>query len=84
MLYVRRGELEAAVEWLERAADSPAETPEEGFAVLYELAAALERLGEPARALAVLVDLDADASGYRDVRRRIEHLARAQAGSGHP
>jgi tetratricopeptide (TPR) repeat protein len=83
-LYVRRGELEAAVEWLEQAADGPAATQEEGFAVLYELADTLERLGESARALAILVDLDADAGGYRDVRLRIEQLARAQPGSGQP
>jgi tetratricopeptide (TPR) repeat protein len=83
-LHIRRGELEAAVEWLERAADGPASTAEEGFAVLYELADTLERLGEPARALAILVDLDADAGGYRDVRMRIEQLARAQPGSGQP
>jgi tetratricopeptide (TPR) repeat protein len=83
-LHIRRGELEAAVEWLEQAADGPAPTKEEGFAVLYELADALERLGESARALAILVDLDADAGGYRDVRLRIEQLARAQPGSDQP
>ena len=83
-LHIRRGELEAAVEWLEQAADGPAASKEEGFAVLYELADTLERLGESARALAILVDLDADAGGYRDVRLRIEQLARAQPGSGHP
>ena len=83
-LHIRRGELEAAVEWLEQAADGPAATQEEGFAVLYELADTLERLGEPARALAILVDLDADAGEYRDVRMRIEQLARGQAGSGQP
>jgi tetratricopeptide (TPR) repeat protein len=83
-LHIRRGELEAAVEWLEHAADGPAASPEEGFAVLYELADTLERLGESARALAILVELDADAGGYRDVRLRIEQLARAQPGSGQP
>jgi hypothetical protein len=70
------------VEWLERAADGQAPTREEGCAVLYDLAGALERLGEPARALAVLIDLDADAAGYRDVRRRIEQLARTQVQAG--
>ncbi len=49
--------------------------------MLYDLAAALERLGESARALAILMELDADAGGYRDVRTRIEHLTREQAGS---
>lgn len=80
-LYVRRGELQAGVDWLEQAADGPAASPEEAYDVLYDLADALERLGESARALAILVDLDADAAGYRDVRKRIEQLARAQAGS---
>ena len=82
--YLERGEWEAAVEWLERAADGPANTLDEGLAVLYELAGALERLGQPARALAILVELDADSGGYRDVRTRIEQLARLQAGGEQP
>jgi tetratricopeptide (TPR) repeat protein len=80
-LYVRRGELQRGIEWLERAADGPAAAPDEGFAVLYDLADALERLGEPARALAILIELDVDARGYRDVRARIERLSRAQTGA---
>lgn len=81
-LYLERGELDAGVKWLERAADGPAATPEEGHAVLYELADALERLGEPGRALALLIDLDADAGDYRDVRARIDQLSRVQPGRG--
>lgn len=80
-LYIGRGDLEAGIEWLERAAEAPAPRPDEGFALLYELADVLELLGEPARALAVLMELDADAGGYRDVRSRIERLTRVQAGS---
>ena len=80
-VHVRRGEVQAGVEWLERAADGPAATSEEGCAILYDLADALERLGEPARAMAVLIDLDSDAGEYRDVRARIEQLARTQTGS---
>jgi hypothetical protein len=49
--------------------------------VLYELAAALEQLGEPARALAVLMELQADAGTYRDVSERVERLSRLQNGS---
>ena len=79
-LYVGRGELKIGVEWLERAAEAPAPTPEEGFALLYELADTLDRLGESARALAVLMELDADAGGYRDVRQRVAELSRDQAG----
>ena len=82
-LHIGRGDLKAGVDWLERAAEAPAPTPTEGFALLYELADTLERLGEGARALAVLMELDADADagGYRDVRSRIEHLTRVQTGS---
>ena len=80
-LYLGRGELQAGVEWLERAAETAPATPEEGFALLYDLADALDRLGETARALALLIELDADSGGYRDVRARIEYLARTQAGS---
>ena len=76
-----RGELTSAGEWLERAADAPAPTPEEGFALLHELAGTLDRLGESTRALAVLLELDADTGEYRDVRERVAQLARDQAGS---
>jgi tetratricopeptide (TPR) repeat protein len=78
-LHIRRGDLPRGIEWLQQAADGPAATPDDGFGVLYDLADALERAGEPARALAIFIDLDADAGGYRDVRARIESLARAQA-----
>lgn len=79
-LYTARGELVAATDWLERAAEAPAPTREEGLSVLYDLAGTLERLGETARALAVLIELGADAGDYRDIQGRIERLARAQAG----
>jgi tetratricopeptide (TPR) repeat protein len=77
-LYIERDDLKIAVEWLERAAEAPAPTPEEGFALLYDLADTLDRLGESGRALAVLLELDADAGGYRDVRQRVERLVRDQ------
>jgi tetratricopeptide (TPR) repeat protein len=81
-LHAERGELEAAVEWLERAAEAPAPTPEEAHALLYELADALERTGESARALAVLMELDADVgAAYRDVRERVDQLARGSQGA---
>ena len=41
----------------------------------------LERHGEMARALAVLIELDLDSGGYRDGRARIDRLVRAQAES---
>jgi lipopolysaccharide biosynthesis regulator YciM len=80
-VYLEGGDVAAGVEWLERAAEAPAPTPEEGHAVLYDLAAALQTHGESSRALAILMELDTDANGFRDVRDRIAQLTRAQTGS---
>ena len=44
-----------------------------------ELADALETTGEHTRALAVLLDLVAEQSDYRDARARIERLSRVKA-----
>jgi tetratricopeptide (TPR) repeat protein len=79
-LYVARGEAGEGIEWLERAAEAPPSSPDEGWAVLYDLGTVLERVGESARALAVFMELEADAASYQDVRARIEHLSRARAG----
>jgi tetratricopeptide (TPR) repeat protein len=79
-LLIGRGETSEGIEWLERAALAPAPTVDEGWSLLYDLADALERTGERARALAVLLELEADAGAYRDARGRIELLSRAQAG----
>lgn len=83
-LHVGLGALEVGVDWLERAAEAPAPSLEDGFAVLYELADALEEMGESARALAVLMELDAAAGGYKDVSARVDRLARTQAEGGAP
>jgi tetratricopeptide (TPR) repeat protein len=81
-LSLERGQLKDAVEWFERAAEAPAPTVESGRALLYDLADALESGGETARALAVFLELQADAADYRDVTRRVERLSRAETGSG--
>ncbi|MGE0445542.1 MAG: tetratricopeptide repeat protein [Vicinamibacterales bacterium] len=83
-LYLAAGEAAPGIEWLERAAEAPAGSPEEGAKLLYDLAGALESVGESARALAVLLELNADLPGYRDVTLRIDRLSRAQAGSAQP
>jgi len=82
--YIRQGDLRTGTRWLERAAQATASTQEEGCAVLYELADALESLGESPRALAVLIDLDLDSGGYRDGRTRIDRLMAAQTRSDGP
>jgi tetratricopeptide (TPR) repeat protein len=81
-MFIDRGDLNDGVDWLERAAEAPPPTADEGYALLYELAGALEAQGESARALAILMELNAETDGsYRDVRNRIVHLSRTQTGS---
>ena len=58
----------------------PAPTAVEGRELLYDLGAILETLGETARALAVFLELQAEAGEYRDVAARVERLARVQTG----
>jgi tetratricopeptide (TPR) repeat protein len=78
-LHVERGQIPQAIEWFEKAAQAPAPTPDESHELLYDLAAALESVGEVARSLAVSMELQADAGAYRDVAERIDRLAKVQA-----
>jgi tetratricopeptide (TPR) repeat protein len=73
-----RGDLAEAIEWFERAAQAPAPTADEGHRLLFDLAEALERAGETSRALAICLELQADAGNYRDVAARIDRLARVR------
>jgi hypothetical protein len=77
--YVTRGHAHAGIEWFERAAEVPAPTRDAGLAVLYELGVALDGVGERARALAVLMEIDSDEPNYRDVRQRLDVLGRAES-----
>lgn len=79
-LYDRRGDQQQAIEWLERAAETPAPSPDEGRALLYDLGVLLEFAGETSRALAVFLEIQSEAGDYRDVPARIDRLARVQAG----
>jgi tetratricopeptide (TPR) repeat protein len=79
-LYLKRGDLPHAAEWLERAAEAPPPTRDAGFELIYDLGLTLEATGEVSRALAVLMELQADAGEYRDVAARIDRLARVQTG----
>lgn len=74
-----RGQAWAAIDWLERAAQAPAPSAEESHRLLYELADLLESAGEVARALAICLELQAEAGAYEDVVARVERLARVQA-----
>jgi tetratricopeptide (TPR) repeat protein len=73
-----------AVEWLERAAEAPAPTHEASHGLLYELGDLLESSRETSRALAVFIELQAAAPGYRDVADRVATLSRRQAGLAGP
>jgi tetratricopeptide (TPR) repeat protein len=79
-LYRQQNEPGQAIEWFERAAEAPAPTAEDGRALLYDLGVALDTLGETARALAVFLELQADAGRYRDVQARVDRLSRVQTG----
>ena len=78
-IFRSRGQLSQAIEWFERGADAPAPKPELGHQLLYELADALESVGEESRALAIYLELASDAGEFRDVEVRVERLTRAQA-----
>ena len=74
-----RGQLDEAITWFERAAESPAPSVQAERSLLYELGVALERAGEPVRAQAVFLELSTMASGYRDVAARLDALAERRA-----
>ncbi len=79
-LYKERGDVPHAIEWMERAAEAHAPNEDDGRALLYDLGETLEAAGESARALAVFLELQADAGEYRDVSRRVDRLSRVQTG----
>jgi tetratricopeptide (TPR) repeat protein len=79
-LYKQRGMMPQSLEWMERAVQAPAPSPDEYHTLLYELAESLEEAGETARALAICLELQADAGPYRDVAARVDRLAKVQAG----
>ena len=80
-LYRDRDMMPETLDWLERASQAPAPSSDESHQLLFELAEALEKAGEVARALAVCMELQSDAGSYRDVDTRIDRLTRVQAGS---
>jgi tetratricopeptide (TPR) repeat protein len=78
-LLLERKDAAGAIRWFERAAEVPPPSADAGNALLYDLADALEKGGEHARALALFVELEAESGGYRDVAHRIDRLSKVQA-----
>jgi len=79
-LSLQGGAAAEAIEWFERAAEAPAPSTDAARSLLYELGETLETAGEVARALAVFLELQAEAGDYRDVSRRVARLSRVQTG----
>jgi tetratricopeptide (TPR) repeat protein len=78
--YLDSGDHLNAIEWYGRAVEAQAPSPQAQHALLYDLALLLEANGEGARALAVFLELQAEAGDYRDVATRLEQL-KVQMGS---
>jgi tetratricopeptide (TPR) repeat protein len=78
-LYRDRNMMPQTLEWLERASQAPAPNENDGHQLLYELADALEKADESARALAVLLELQSEVGTYRDIDERIDRLTKVQA-----
>jgi tetratricopeptide (TPR) repeat protein len=78
-LYKQRQQPQQAIEWLERAVEAQPPDPAQGHEVFYELADTLESMGETERALAVCLELQAEAGNYRDVAERIRRLTAVRA-----
>jgi tetratricopeptide (TPR) repeat protein len=79
-IYREKDQMKKAIEWFERATQAPAPSPDEGFMLLYELADSLEATGEVERALAVCMELQADAGDFRDVKARVSRLSKVAKG----
>jgi tetratricopeptide (TPR) repeat protein len=75
-----KDQVKKAIEWFERATQSPPPTPDDGHMLLYELADALEAVGEVERALAICMELQADAGDFRDIKQRVTRLAKVAKG----
>jgi tetratricopeptide (TPR) repeat protein len=80
-MFKERNDTAQAVEWMERAAEAPAPSADEGRTLLYELGVTLEQSGENARALAVFMELLSEAGSFRDVQARVQRLSRVETGS---
>lgn len=79
-LHRSRGQLVEAVRWYDEAAQAPVADAASRRPVLYDLAETLEAVGQPGRALAVLLDLLSEVEDYRDARARADRLLRVDAG----
>jgi tetratricopeptide (TPR) repeat protein len=69
------GHASESIEWFERAAESAPAGTDESRDLLYDLGLLLMETGETERALAVFLELQADAPDYRDVTLQVGRLS---------
>ena len=69
------GHIHDSLDWFERAAESAPTNSEATRQVLYDLGVLLVDTGETERALAVFLELQSDAPGYRDVSAQVDRLS---------
>ncbi len=74
-IHRRLGNTKESIEWLEQAAESSLAGTEESHELLYDLGLLLAEAGETERALAVLLELQADVPDYRDVAQQVARLS---------
>ena len=73
-MLIDRGDLNEGIEWLERAAGSAGSNARGRLrSPLRALRARSRRRASRRAALAILMELDAESDGYRDVRTRITY-----------
>ena len=77
-IYRERNQLPLAIEWFEHAAGAGTPGGRDSHLLLYELADVLESSGEVARALAICLELRAEAGEFKDLSARIDRLAKVQ------
>jgi tetratricopeptide (TPR) repeat protein len=74
-IHRRLGHTRESIEWLERAAESSPAGTAESHELLYDLGLQLADAGETERALAVLLELQADIPDYCDVAQLVARLS---------
>jgi tetratricopeptide (TPR) repeat protein len=79
-IFLGRGDLKTSIDWMERALEAPAPNPQERLGLMYDLADTFVKQGDTARALAIFMEVESEASGYEDVRDRIAQLSQAEIG----
>ena len=80
-IFKERGQTSQAIDWFERAGQAPPPATEDSYLLMLDFAETLEAAQETARALAMCLELKAEAGDFKDVAARIDRLTKVQAGS---